>query len=102
VAQQGIYVFGGSNLSIGDTAGNRFNNIGTYGIYTGMTSLLPLTTGTILIENNIFGDVNVQGAYPISVISIGSPTITGQISGNVFDMSGNYALLTPYIRFGVL
>jgi hypothetical protein len=100
--QQGLYVFGGSNLYVGDEVGNTFENIGTYGVYTGITSTLSYTTGTIDIENNVFNNVNILGLIPIPVISIGSSSIGGNITNNKVIESNLSLLLTPNVRFGVL
>ena len=101
-AQQGLYVFGGSNLFVGDEKGNTFENIGTYGVYTGITSMLSYTTGTIDIENNVFDNVNILGTIPIPVISIGSAIITGKVTNNTVNESKKSLLLIPYDRFGVM
>jgi len=96
---QGLQAFGGSNLYVGDLKGNKFDQIGQYGIYTGTTSSIPgLTSGTLAIENNVFGDTNVLGAFAIPIISIGAQTAT--VSRNQFSPSKKFPLTTPYIRFG--
>lgn len=102
-AQQGLYVFGGSNLYVGDEKGNTFENIGTYGVYTGITSTLSYTTGTIDIENNAFDNVNILGTIPIPVISIGSSTAaTCTITNNTINEAQKLLLLALTVRFNVL
>jgi hypothetical protein len=87
-------------LFVGETTGNKFDKIGQYGIYTGTTSgISTLTSGTVAIENNTFGDTNVLGSFAIPIISIGAKTAT--VSGNQFNPSGKYPLSTPYIRYNV-
>jgi hypothetical protein len=101
-AEQGIEVFGGSNLYVGDETGNTLKNIGNYGVYTGVNSYMTtFTSGTILFENNVFGDTNVLGTYAIPVISIGTKTIDGKVAANAFNPSGKYLISTPYVRYGV-
>lgn len=99
--EQGIIVFGGSNLSIGDEDGNTLKNIGTYGIYIGTNSEMPtFTAGTITIQDNVFDDTNVLGNNTIPIISIGASSVDGDISGNKFNVSGKYHISTPYILYG--
>jgi len=98
--QQGLEAYGGSNLFVGDSAGNTFKNIGQYGIYTGMNTTIPtLTSGTLAIQNNIFGNTNILGTIPRPIISIGAAS--ADVSGNQFSVSGKYLISTPYIRYGV-
>lgn len=99
-AEQGMDIVGGSNLFIGNSAGNTFKKIGGCGIhlYTNV-NVRTLTGGSVVIENNIFGDTNVNGTTPIPIIAVGLSEDECQISGNQFNVSGKYPISTPYVLY---